>query len=1700
MKRSRLANLILAAVVGLTTGVPTTSVADDTEIYLGASVGEDGIRPNVLFILDTSGSMSGFVDSNGDRLDHMKDAFNQIMDTVNNINVGLMRFTDPGGPILWPVTYVDEDVTNIESLGSGVGFPINVRVSDGADDAEEIITAGPNFGNVDIASSALEIAEIVSLGGSVTQTLSDANDVGMRVINQNNNAEEDSDDDIITANQIDMNPNQFDAVRFNSVPIPADSIPGGVGACPGPAVCAVTVDDARVIFTARNGDSDSPTFELSGHDTLTPPTFPTSCSNCADVTNRTKTTARVTWQPAPWSTNEKGADTTTEDLSPIVQELIRQAGWPTAPALGAGNPMVFRIGPSTTGGQRRAYTFQGSGSNKNRRPELQITYSVNTGVATDEDQLIGMRFQEVAIPAGATITSAVLEFFPSEVLSGDIDVTISGEAADDSAAFTTANSDLSSRTETSVAGRVNWVQTDDWDDVNVPQQTDDITTIIQEIVNRPGWCGNNALTLLIKENNDGDNLNAFSFDGDQSRAPMLRVDFDEATVPANACINVTVTSQIFSSTDDAEETISTGNISLGGAQFDMRGSQINGLRFTQIPISQGATITSADLTFIVRNTDSNATTLTFQTEAIDDAPTFNGAQNNISDRSTGPSSVNWAAPAFAAQGDVHITVDIAPIIRDVINRPGWAASNSLVIIQSHSSGSRRRARTFNHNPVDAPLLTIRTEGVNATAPITVRNKLKTIVDGLDHDGFTPIVDTLYEAAKYYRGEEVVWGKQRGFDNDPSDPFFDSSCASSPHLCNSSGGNPNVRRNTRISHPASWTGGTIVKPAGCTDTNLNASQCENEIVTGPATYVTPIEEACQANYIVLLTDGAANHNDSVNDIQGDFGITCSGGATANETCGEELAEFLNTEDQVAGLAGDQGIITYTIGFNFSNSFLGDMAVAGGGEFFTADTGAELADVFQTIIADILSRSTSFATPSLSVNAFNKLEDLNDVYFSLFTPDTRQAWRGNVKRYQLCDSSALCELGEVLDANADPAIDEADKRIKDEAISFWSTVADGAEIEIGGAAENIPDATDRNVFTYHDVENKLGGGPFTDVPPLDNPIGVDLGLTVNEVIDADGNGLIDGFEGHADHPDPLADTRYLLGDDAGLLSDAQRSELIDWIRGVDVDDEDEDTNVTENRFVFPDPLHSSPVAITFGGSEEDPVIKLFLGSNDGGIRMLNAFNGIEEWVFYPQDMMRIQADLRVNSNGEHLYGVDGVPAQWIFDADEDGVIEQADGDFVRLIIGQRRGGPNYYALDVTPSNPLTDPSATGGIIPELMWRIEGGSTDFPLLGDTWSRPTVSRVRLGTLNAGETEIVDVIAFGGGYDVGQDDGFFGPSSPGNAVYFAKALDGELIFTVSADNPGTGDNLIYPDMDCPIPSDLSFFDANGDGTRNRIYVGDLCGKVHRIDIRPNTTAAEGIKATAGLFAQLSETDPDPLLVEDHRKIFFKPSVVQILNSEFSIPGETRYDLVVVVTGLRNNPLNLDVTDRAYALRELLVDAFVDADENGVPDQTYLPIQGPTVASAGVLFDATEVVVIDTEEVGGELADLQNSKGWFIDLTAPGEKALASPDVLAGALTFTSYLPEGVVDASSCSLAEGSGLQYGVNVLTGGVVFNFDDADGTEELTLSDKTFTLGAGIPSSAVPIFQEEGITYLTGGGGATVFNPGAEIPRGRSFWYEQ
>ena len=140
----------------------------------------------------------------------------------------------------------------------------------------------------------------------------------------------------------------------------------------------------------------------------------------------------------------------------------------------------------------------------------------------------------------------------------------------------------------------------------------------------------------------------------------------------------------------------------------------------------------------------------------------------------------------------------------------------------------------------------------------------------------------------------------------------------------------------------------------------------------------------------------------------------------------------------------------------------IADAGQGKFYEASTASDLVSVLQDIFTDILTDPTSFAAPSLSVNAFNRLFHRNEVYFSLFEPSDRTRWSGNIKKYEICDGSPpenegdpTCELGEVIDASdpQKPAIG-SDGLIADNARSFWSTVDDGPFVQEGGAGANTP----------------------------------------------------------------------------------------------------------------------------------------------------------------------------------------------------------------------------------------------------------------------------------------------------------------------------------------------------------------------------------------------------------------------------------------------------------------------------------------------------------------------------------------------------------------------------------------------------------------------------------------------------------------------
>ncbi len=92
-------------------------------------------------------------------------------------------------------------------------------------------------------------------------------------------------------------------------------------------------------------------------------------------------------------------------------------------------------------------------------------------------------------------------------------------------------------------------------------------------------------------------------------------------------------------------------------------------------------------------------------------------------------------------------------------------------------------------------------------------------------------------------------------------------------------------------------------------------------------------------------------------------------------------------------------------------LDDTATKGGGEYFLADNTTTLSTALTRIAISILDQATTFSAPSVPVNAFNRTQNLDDVFVSVFQPSSTVRWPGNLKRYGLAD-------GKLVDRNGGP----------------------------------------------------------------------------------------------------------------------------------------------------------------------------------------------------------------------------------------------------------------------------------------------------------------------------------------------------------------------------------------------------------------------------------------------------------------------------------------------------------------------------------------------------------------------------------------------------------------------------------------------------------------------------------------------------------
>jgi concanavalin A-like lectin/glucanase superfamily protein/PA14 domain-containing protein/Big-like domain-containing protein/parallel beta helix pectate lyase-like protein len=167
--------------------------------------------------------------------------------------------------------------------------------------------------------------------------------------------------------------------------------------------------------------------------------------------------------------------------------------------------------------------------------------------------------------------------------------------------------------------------------------------------------------------------------------------------------------RISSGEDDGDESTYNGIVCLHSPDLalgsDNGTAQIVGLRFPGITIPQGAIITNAYVEFEADEIDYSTTYLELNGQAIDNAPAFDTSDYNISSRSKTSATVFWNdVSAWNAVNAKHKSPNLALIIQEIVDRPGWASGNSLAIIVEGTG--ERTAESYNGEPAAAPLLVV----------------------------------------------------------------------------------------------------------------------------------------------------------------------------------------------------------------------------------------------------------------------------------------------------------------------------------------------------------------------------------------------------------------------------------------------------------------------------------------------------------------------------------------------------------------------------------------------------------------------------------------------------------------------------------------------------------------------------------------------------------------------------------------------------------------------------------------------------------------------------------------------------------------------------------------------------------------------------------------------------------------------------------
>jgi type IV pilus assembly protein PilY1 len=834
----------------------------------------------------------------------------------------------------------------------------------------------------------------------------------------------------------------------------------------------------------------------------------------------------------------------------------------------------------------------------------------------------------------------------------------------------------------------------------------------------------------------------------------------------------------------------------------------------------------------------------------------------------------------------------------------------------------------------------------------------------------------------------------------------STSASSCSIVTSSPGNSCVNQNTCETNRTTNPLYTSTSTSTSTSTTNESTGVITTVTTSPSTTYSCIKSTCNGNDKKIQGCSSTSITTTTNTPNG-LPAQPSGNATGRYA--DEYTSFLYTTDVTNVVAGQQNVTTYAIDVYKNHqdadqsALMRNMASYGGGKYYAATDLSELSKAFDNILAEIQSVNSVFASSSLPVSVNTQGTYLNQVFVGMFRPDSasKPRWLGNLKQYQFKIFGSTLRLA---DFSATPieAISASTGFITSCATSAWSTdtgsywrynsnsaglcnaatkfsdAPDGATVEKGGAAQRLRGVTSSGTSTNYttralktcDASDGCAGG-LTDFN------------TANTTLTASALGVTSGSE----------------------------TNLINWVRGQDVDNENDTT-------AFPDPtgieemrpsvhggvVHSQPAVIDYGGTTG---VVSFYGADDGVFHAVNGnktvTDGNEYWGFIAPEsyskLNRLKANTQLISYPTVEESLAPAPKDYFFDGSI-GVFQRTSTNTVWIFPTMRRGGRAIYAFDV--SNPAS---------PVLKWRkgcFTNSTTDdancttgWSDIGQTWSKPQIAY--LSGYVDGSNNPKPVLVFGGGYDTCEDDDSQTrcATTPrkGANIWFVDADTGAILRTYPTNYSVAGEVTLLTDFS---------------GYATYAYAADTGGYIYRVNIGTYDGTTFGSAWTSNsaatniTIASLSE-------IGNARKFLFGPDVVVY----------SGFNAVMIGSGDREHPL-VD----SYACNNF-------STTSGVQNQFFMLKDTPAA------YPASAITPADLTDVTTGQIMAANASGWrfnLLDYTAssPGsrcEQTVNKSLTIGGVTYFGTNGPKSTSELSnSCGTNLGNARGYAVDFLTGAAV------------------------------------------------------------------